>query len=127
MLHLFDRATMAHALTLPLDPRLHRLLRERIDAYGDDLLDQTEFLIVGAGDSEDDIQRHIGFSPLIEPIDGIRFGEPGFYPHWDWLARHDGWYEMIVTFGSTFAYVLFIEADPTDTGALQRLCDAHAN
>lgn len=127
MLHLFDRATMAHTLTLSLDPRLRRLLRQRMEAYGNDLLDQTEFLIVEAGDSEDDVQRHIGFSPLVEPIDGNRFGQPGFHPHWDWLARHDGWYEMIVTFGSTFAYVLFVQADAADTSALQRLCDTYAS
>ncbi len=32
MLHLYDRATMARALTMPLDDCLYRLLKERIDA-----------------------------------------------------------------------------------------------
>ena len=77
MLHLYDRATMAHALTLDLDPQLHRLLAERIAALGEELIDCTEYLIVELGDTEADIVRHIGFSPLVEPIDGARFGEPG--------------------------------------------------
>lgn len=129
MLHLYDRATMAHALTLDLDPELHRLLTERIaslrtDEY--DLTDDTEFIVIQPGDSEDDLIRHVGFTPLTEPIDGIAYGQPGFYPHWDWLTRHGSWFEMVLTFGSTFAYVLFIrnsEGMPTN---LLELCRQHA-
>lgn len=112
MLHLYDRATMAHALTLDLDPELHRLLRERIASLRTeeyDLTDDTEFIVIQPGDSEDDLIRHVGFTPLTEPIDGIAYGQPGFHPHWDYLPRHPGWFEMILTFGSTFAYILFIQ------------------
>jgi hypothetical protein len=104
MMHLYDRATMAHALTLELDTRLHSLLAQRIAALKTpkyDITDDTEFLIVQAGDTQADIVRHVGFSPLVEPIDGHRFGAERFYPWWDWLQRHDGWFELIVTFGST--------------------------
>ncbi len=125
MLHLHDRATMAHALTLDLDPRLHSLLSKRIAAlrttYGD-LTDFTEFLIVEADDTEDDIVRNIGFSPLIEPITGARYGESGFEPGWEYLADRGGWFEMIVTFGSTFAYVLFIADDDSACSELTALC-----
>jgi hypothetical protein len=109
MLHLYDRATMAHALTLDLNPNLLTLLKDRISAPGAELIDWTEYLVVEPGDTEADIIRHIGFTPLVEPIDGKRFGEPGFHAYWDWLTDHGGWFEMIVTFGSTFACVLFIE------------------
>lgn len=109
---LHDRATMAHALTLDLDPKLHALLAERIAALTSgehDLTDWTEFLIVQPGDTEADVVREVGFSPLVEPIDGIRYPLPGFQPCWDWLAEHEGWFEMIVTFGSTFARFLLIQ------------------
>ncbi len=122
MLHLYDRATMAHALTLNLDPTLLRLLRDRISALGEELIDWTEYVVVEPGDTEADMMRHIGFTPLVEPIDGKRFGELGFHVHWDWLVDHSGWFELSVSFGGTFAYVLFIEdADrvPTD---LLNLC-----
>ena len=129
MIHLYDRATMARALTSNLDPRLETLLQQRIDALTIgpfDLTADTEFVIVQPGDTEDDIQRTVGFSPLVEPIDGIRFGDPGFHPFWDWLADHGGWFEMIVTFGSTFAYVLLIQdADDTQPELLS-LCRAFA-
>jgi hypothetical protein len=117
MLHLHNQETMALALAGDLDPTLHRLLTERIAALGEELIDWTEYLVVEPGDTEADIIRKVGFSPLVEPIDGKRFDEPGFYPHWDWLTDHGGWFELSVSFGSTFAYVLFIEdADrvPTD-------------
>jgi hypothetical protein len=124
MVHLYDRAAMAHALALDLNPTLLRLLKDRIGALGEELIDWTEYLVVEPGDTEADITRHVGFSPLIEPIDGKRFGEPGFQAHWDWLVDHGGWFELSVSFGSTFAYVLFIEdADevPTDLLNLCRL------
>ena len=126
MLHLYDRATMAHALSLDLDPRLHDLLAERIAALATpngDLTDSTEYLIVEPGDTEADIARHVGFSPLIEPFDGIRFGEPGFHPGgWDRLVDHGGWFELVVTFGSTFAYVLLIQDADGVIPDLRQLC-----
>lgn len=122
MLHLHNRETMALALTGDLDPKLRRLLTERIAALGEDLIDWTEYLVVEPGDTEADTIRHVGFTPLVEPIDGTRFGEPGFHAHWDWLTDHGGWFELSVSFGSTFAYVLFIEdADQVPTDLLN-LC-----
>ena len=126
MLHLYDRATMAHALTLDLEPRLHALLSERIAALSDDLIDYTEYLVVEPGDTEADIIRHVGFSPLIEPIDGIRFGQPGFQPHWDLLVDHGGWFELIETFGSAFAYVLLIRNEEGIETGIRQLCRHYA-
>lgn len=123
MLHLFDRASMAHALTLDLDPQLRSLLESRFAALvtiDGDLTGWTEYLVVEPGDPEDDIVRYIGFSPLVEPIQGARFGDHRFRPHWDWLGKHGDWFEMIVTFGSTFAYVLFVRERTDDLGILCR-------
>lgn len=122
MLHFYDRAGFARALTLDLDPRLHRLLADRIGALNDDLIDHTEYLVVQAGDTEADIIREIGLSPLVEPIDTHRYGDPGFHPHWDWLAKHDGWFEVGFTFGSAFAYVLIIQDAKGVPAELLSLC-----
>ena len=126
MLHFYDRAGFARALTLDLDANLHRLLADRIGALTEDLIDCTEYLVVQPGDTEVDIIHCIGLSPLIEPMDGIRFGEPGFRPHWDYLAAQDGWYELIFTFGSDFAYILFIHKEDQAADPLQRLCHAYS-
>lgn len=125
MLHLYDRATMAHALTLDLDPRLRELLTRRIEnldtEYGD-LTDFTEFLVVERGDEEADIIRIVGFSPLVEPVDGRRYGEEEWLPGWDWIIKHSGWYELTFSFGSAFAYVLFVEITGDHASPLETLC-----
>ena len=129
MIHLYDRAAIERAAILDLNPVLKRLLTERIaalnTAFGD-LTDWTEFLVVEPGDSEDDIIRHIGFSPLVEPIEGARYGRPGFAPGWDFLSNRGGWFEMIVTFGSAFAYVLLIADRAGVPSDLLDMCREHA-
>lgn len=119
MLHFYDRAGFARALTLDLDPPLKQLLTKRITSLAVGLIDYTEYLVVQAGDTEDDIVRHIGLSPLIDPVDGVRYGEPGFNPSWDAALDHGGWFELVFTFGSAFAYVVLIEDTSSD---LSRLC-----
>lgn len=122
MLHFYDRATMTSAMRFDIDPALKALLHARIKGLSSDLLDYTEYLIVEPGDTEDDMVRNVGFSLLVEPIDGARYGSPGFVGCWDWLISHEGWFELIVTFGSTFAYVFFVkDADGVDP-ELRAMC-----
>ena len=83
-------------------------------------------VIIQPGDTEADIILHLGQSPLVEPIDGARFGTPGFHPHWAWLSDHGGWFEMILTYGSTFANVLFIEDAEGVEPELLAMCRCHA-
>lgn len=129
MIHLYDRATMAQAMTLDLEPRLRALLAERVAAldteYGD-LTDYTEFLIVEPGDTEADVVRHLGFSPLVDPIDGHRWPDPRFEPGWSILADRSGWFELVFTFGSTFAYVLLVRDAAGVVGELVALCRTFA-
>ncbi|WP_294197298.1 hypothetical protein [uncultured Sphingomonas sp.] len=129
MLHLHDRASIAHALTLDVDPRLHTLLVEwvrSLTSADQDLTDDTEFLVIQPGDSEEDIIRCIGFSPLVEPIDGIHYGHAGFHPYWDWLAdRGYGWFEIIVTFGGAFCRILLIQDEDGTLPELRRMCRDH--
>lgn len=108
MLHLYDAATRAAALAGDLPPALRRLLLTRLQSMGEELVNQTELVVVQPGDTEEDIERAIGFSPLIEPIDGIRY--PAFQQGgWDWIVDHGGHWEMQFTFGSTFAYLVIVE------------------
>lgn len=127
MISLSDAAFIKCAVKLRLEPRLHRLIRRRVEGlrsrFGGDLLDRTHILVVQAGDSESDIRSEVGFSPLESPFDQARYGTAGFDPFWDWLKRHDGWFEMIVTVGDGgFAYVLLIEDDVRIPENLLRLC-----
>lgn len=120
MNYIYDLASLDRALALELDPVLRSLFdaRREVVAAGD-----TEYLVVEPGDTEADVVRHVGFSPLVNPIDERRFPDPAFVPHWDWLADHGGWFELIQCFGSRFGYVLLIrdaEGVPPDLLALCR-------
>lgn len=125
MITIYDRASMVRVLSLNLDPQLRGLLERCVASLvtpDGDLTDWTEFLIVEPGDREADMQREVGFSPLVEPIDGARFGSRGFHPFWDHLTDHAGWFELTISFGSTFAYVLFIQDADGVLPELLRLC-----
>lgn len=129
MITIYDRAAMAHVLTLDLGPQLRSLLERRfaslVTPWGD-LTDWTEWIILEPGDDEDDIVREVGFSPLVEPIDGARFGAKGFRPFWDHLDREDNHYLMMQSFGSTFAYVLIIPDAEGILPELLALCRQYA-
>lgn len=114
MLSIYDEQTLTHALTLPLDPKLHALLADRLAQLTPELIEMTHFLIVEARDMEADLVKELGFCP-IEVVDDI--------PSWDWLHDHGGLFELIMTVGdSGFAYHLFVQ---DGEGALPRLCRHH--
>jgi hypothetical protein len=129
MITIYDRAAMARVLTLEIDPQLRRLLERRfaslVTPWGD-LTDWTEWIILEPEDGEDDIVREVGFSPLVDPIDGARFSSGGFRPFWDHLDRDDSHYVMIQSFGPTFAYVLIIPDEEGILPDLLALCRQYA-
>lgn len=110
LLHLYDRATITGSLRLPLDSELHQLLATRVDhlsAAG--LLDMSEIVVVGADTTEPEIVAAIGFTPLVD-LEGRRFGQPGFCPMLDYVARvSPSYHEAIVAIGNSgFAFQLLI-------------------
>jgi hypothetical protein len=128
MISLHDRASLEAASHLQLDERLRPILLDRIKHYEtENLLYLTHLLIIWPGDTEQDIAAETGLSPLVNPLDGSRYGSPAFQPWWDWLQRHDGWFELIVTSGNSgFAFVLFIQDAPGADPDLIALCRTFA-
>lgn len=129
MLSLYDAASIDAALATQLDPRLRDLLQQRLSSgRAKGLADMTHFVVVQPGDVEADIVAEIGWSPLVNPIDGCRYGEQGFVAPWNWLQRHNGdWFEMNVTVGNSgFAFILLIEDAPDTDPGLMELCHAYA-
>jgi hypothetical protein len=88
------------------------------------LLDLTHILVIEPGDTEQAIVDAIGFSPLVSPLDGWRYGSNNFHPYWDGpVWRHDGWFELIVTVGNDgFAFILLIADEPGMLPELLDLC-----
>jgi hypothetical protein len=128
MIAFSDRASLEAAPTLPLDEQLRPLLLNRIRHYATQgLLDLTHLVVVQPGDTEEDIVAEIGLSPLVNSLDGARYGSPNFQPWHDWLQRHDGFFELVVTVGNSgFAFVLLIQDAPGADPDLIALCRTFA-
>jgi hypothetical protein len=121
-------AIAAAPTNAPVDASLRQLLAERVaDWTTSGLLDLTHLLVVEAGDTEQAILDEVAFSPLVSPLDGRRWGSPGFEPHHDWLEDHGDWFELAFTVGNDgFAFVLLIpDAADTDPDLLA-FCRAFA-
>lgn len=126
MILIHDRASAARALAADLDPPIRAALEAELallTAGEHDLTDWTDILLVQPGDTEAAVAREAGFSPFVDPLSGLRHGEPGFEPGWDHLSARGGVHRLVFTFGSTHATVLLV---PEGGGALADLCRRHA-
>jgi hypothetical protein len=102
---------------------LKTLLNDRLaDTIRCGLQDLTHVLVVETGDTESQIVDAMGYSPLVSRIDCIRN-----QPDWDWLERHEGWWELVYTLGNNgFAYILLVEDAGGQPSPLAALCREHA-
>lgn len=82
------------------------LIRERLD-----LLEYAPIVIIEPGDSEQDIIKAIGFSPLVNRVDGERFPSPLFTPSWEFITHHQGWHELVYVTGDDGGGVILLVAD----------------
>ncbi len=122
MLTITDGGSLARALKLPIDLRLKRLLIERRDQLGGDIKDQARFIVVQPGDVMTAVEQELGCSVLATP-EGQRFGDPNFYPGWEWLADHGHCFEMVFIWDdSGFAHVVLVENSTGIDTDLLKLC-----
>lgn len=108
ILHLSDRETIEGSLALPLDPELLDLLAARVShlAAGG-LLDMTEIVVADHDAAGPELIAALGFDPLLD-LDGRRYGEPGFCPAIDYVARvSPRYHEAIVAVGNSGLPPLF--------------------
>jgi len=132
MLSIQSGAAMAHALSLPINTDLKCLLRRRVDQLGEcegcDLGDLARFVIVQAGDDLDAVEQAMGFSPLVNVVDGCRYGHSDFTPSWEWIEDHRGWFEAAyVLTDDGFGVVLMVEDAEGVEPALLALCREYAD
>jgi len=125
----FDNAAaIAEAPRIVTDPQLKNLLTDRVEdwtALG--VLAMTHLVIIEVGDTDESIIEELAFSPLINPLDGLRFGTDGFVLPFDYVEDHGGWFELIVTVGNDgFAFVLFVRNREGVDPELLGMCRAHA-
>lgn len=123
---LFDTPSLDRALSLPLDPKLRRLLRERvahINGLNFDIKETSFYMIVEAGGTDADIADETGFSLLTN--DGRRFGEDGFNPLHEHIEDYGTWAAMAVTAGNDCLYTVFVELTANADPDLMAFCHAY--
>ncbi len=128
MLSLFDTASLERALALPLDLKLRRLLRDSVahmNGLDFEVRAATYYLIVPAGCSADDVADELGWSPLVNPLDGATFGSPGFQPFHDFLADQGGWFQLAYSAGNEATFVLFVQDRADGEVSLAALCRSY--
>jgi len=84
----------------------------------------AEVIIVEPGDSVKELDAALGFPIMVNRASGIRYGDPGFLPSWEYLDEHQNWYELaIVTCDDGFGYLIFIPKKDTPQELLD-LCNS---
>jgi hypothetical protein len=129
MLSIFDTPSLERALSLPLDAKLRRLLRKRVEHLATldfAVRDATYFVVIDRETSIDDVTDELGWSPLVNPIDGARFGTAAFHPFHDFLADRGGWFEMMVSTSNDVVVVLLVRDDERTDVNLITLCRTFA-
>jgi hypothetical protein len=128
MITLRTAAAVKSTIALLADNKLRSLLTERAEQLttaweGIDLSDLTHFLIIHAGDTAADAERELGWSLLVNPVDGARFGDPAFTPSWEWIENHGGWFEAVFIISDDgFGISLFVQDHPDTDTELLALC-----
>ena len=126
MLTITDEGSLARALKIPIDSRLKQLLLKRRDQLGGDITDSARFIIVEPGDRMKALERELGWSFFTNP-EGQRFGDPDYYPTWEWLADHGHCFELVYIFTDDgFAHVVLIEKALGVDPDLLKLCEQYA-
>ncbi len=128
MITLRTASAVKSTIALLADNKLRSLLTERLDQLtnaweGIDLSDLTHFLIIQPGDTAADAENELGWSLLVNPVDGARFGDPAFTPSWEWIEDHSGWFEAVYIISDDgFGISLFVQDDPATDPELLALC-----
>lgn len=124
MLSLTDAPSIELVMGQALDPELCTILANRLRLAAEaGLQDFTHIVVVESCDTMEALTAEVGFSPLINPLDGVPFGQKGFVPYWAWLADLGGWYELIHTIGdSGFAITLLVTKADDVPAALLAVC-----
>ena len=129
MITITDRGSLTRALTSSIDPRLKRLLSDRVRQLDvEDLTTAARFVLVQPSDTLADLERALGFSILQNPADGTRFGDPDFSPGFEWIEDHGFAFELVFIFTDDgFAHVVFVPSEPDIDASLLNFCATYAS
>lgn len=125
----FENAkAVARAPRMVTDPKLQSLLTDRVQDWTErGLLGLTHLVLIKVGDTDKAIVDEIGFSPLVNLLDGKRYGTDGFVMPFDILTDHGGYFELVMTVGNDgFASVIFVRDREGVDPEILSMCRAYA-
>jgi hypothetical protein len=117
------------------DPAIRRLVEQRIYDLGKpdgneepfDLAELGYFVIVEAGDSIDTIDAQLGFPILTNRWTGVRFGQPGFDPSFEFVEEFSGCFELVYILDqSGFGIEVFVPKTEGIESELLMMCQRYA-
>jgi hypothetical protein len=112
------------------DSAIRRLVEQRIDDLGMEPFDLAAlgyFVIVEAGDSIDTIDAQLGFFILANRWTGVRFGQPGFDPSFEFVEEFSGCFELVYILDqSGFGIEVFVPKTPGIDSDLLMMCQRYA-
>lgn len=119
-----DQASLEVALIAVRGTPVHA----RLLAYAPQLADPelgpiTTIIVVDWYTTEEIIASELGFSPLINPMDGESHKSPSFEPYWDWLTFTGGVWDMVVCVGNSGrATILLIPDERNQICGIRAMC-----
>ncbi|OAO00335.1 hypothetical protein A8B75_18515 [Sphingomonadales bacterium EhC05] len=132
MITLRTAAAVKSTIELLADNQLRALLTERVEQLtnaweGIDLSDLTHFLIIQPGNTAAEAENELGWSLLVNMVDGTRYDHLGFTPSWEWIEDHGGWFEAVFILSDDgFGVSLFVQDHPVTDADLLAMCREHA-
>ena len=111
------------------NPEIRRLVQQRIYDLGKEPFDLAAlgyFLVIEPGDSLDTINAQLGFPILANRWTGIRLGEPGFTPSFEFVESIGGCFDMVfILDDSGYGIEVFIPSEGADPDLLA-MCQRYA-
>lgn len=107
------------------DPVLRTILAGHVTRLADyelPLEDLARFYICEPTDTD-----FPGWSPLVDR-DGVKFGHEGFSRDWEYLQKHNGYWEIVFILSDDgFGHVVLVKDDPAVSTPLLELCRRYAD
>lgn len=107
-----------------VDSTIRALLQLRFEQL-DGVIDNTEFFVVEASDTVDEIETETGCPIVTNWFGDEVFGDDDFVPSFDFIEEHRHCYEMMFNTSDDTTVVLFVPKEHIDDGLLA-LCSQYA-
>jgi len=126
MLSISSSATLARALTLPIDHRLKALLALRRDQLGGEFAGHARFVVVQPRDPPSWLEEALGFSVFQNAGDGTWHGDPDYSPGFEFVEDHGFCWELAFEFTTDFTHVVLVLNAPGVHRDLLEFCRTYA-